>query len=317
MCLSGEMNPVALARMEDKTNEKVVISSNKILHLKEDSMSVLTADTEEEEEEEECLEDLEIYRLDFEEPRGSTGTVRAAGGEALQAGDHVYMWCTMYQHHGIILEVIPGGEKADTSKNLEDGENSGSVLIAEFTNVALLEAPHVLGVTSTSSNAATVGVEGGFRIVLEKEPHKNWHKVKYGANPIESVTWRPGTCSSAEPSNRTLILTRVQFLKDCRHLIPDYHVLASNCETVAVWCVTGKWMTLQGDRALQLSQVGGALTSFVTLGLGVAAGGMAVWHSHRISGKCRETAALLNREFEWYSMGKTPEFSFQPSENQG
>ena len=277
------------------------------------------------------LEDLEMYRLDYE----SNGKVEedglvalAAGGEVLRPGDHVYMWCTLYQHHGIVLETRrkTAATVETTSKENEEnevdnlGEESCSVgdgnvclLIAEFTNAALLDAPNAFGITSTVSNAASAGVEGGFRIVVEPLPHK-WHKVKYDANPLECLTWRPGTCSSAQPTRDSSVrLLRVQFLKECRHLSPDYHILASNCETVAVWCVTGEWMTLQGDRALQLSQVGGALTGLVTLGLGVAAGGLAVWHSQHIGAKWKASAELLHREFEWYSLGKTPEFSFQPS----
>ena len=224
----------------------------------------------------------------------------------MQPGDHVYMWCTLYQHHGIVLA---------TSTSLTTSIKP-SILIAEFTNQALETNTNFLQSTSTASGAASTGVLGGFRIVEDDNPGQ-WHLVKYMANPLECVSWRPGTCSAAEPSPPTTILTRVQFLRDCRHLIPDYHILASNCETVAVWCVTGKWETLQGDRAMQVSQLG-ALTSMAFLpvvgtGIGVAAGGLAMWHSRHIGKKWEETAQRLNQEFEWYNMGKTPEFYFQPT----
>jgi hypothetical protein len=240
---------------------------------------------------EERIEDWEIYRLNYE------SQPIAAGGEVLQSGDHVYMECTMYQHHGIVLEE---------TKNTDDAEQS--ILIAEFTNVALLGTDTIINALSTSSGAVSGnGVTGGFRYVNETQPSK-WHKVKYRANPLEWMTWRPGTCSAASPSPVQTILARVQFLNDCRHLIPDYHLLASNCETVAIWCVTGKWETLQGGRAMQWS-MGGAFTSISMVALpvlGIAAAGLAIVHSMHISKKWEETGALLNKEFQWYAMGTTP-----------
>jgi hypothetical protein len=245
---------------------------------------------------EESIEDWEIYRLDYE------SQPIAAGGEVLRAGDHVYMDCNFFQHHGIVLEE---------TKNTDDAKQS--ILIAEFTNVALLATDTIINASSTASGAvSTNGVTGGFRFVNETQPSK-WHKVKYQANPLECMTWRPGTCSAASPSPVQTILTRVQFLNDCRHLIPDYHLLASNCETVAIWCVTEKWETLQGGRAMQWS-MGGALTSMGALPvLGIAAGGLAILHSMQVSKKWEETAALLNKEFQWYAMGTTPELIFKPT----
>ena len=85
--------------------------------------------------------------------------------------------------------------------------------------------------------------------------------------------------------------------------------------TVAVWCMTGKWETLQGDRAMQVSKLG-ALTSLGMLpvpAIGIAAGGLAIWHSMHIGRKWEETAELLNKEFQWYAMGRKPGFSFDSS----
>mmetsp|Transcript_16974 Transcript_16974/g.25686 ORF Transcript_16974/g.25686 Transcript_16974/m.25686 type:complete len:279 (+) Transcript_16974:121-957(+) len=245
------------------------------------------------------INDFEIYRLDYETKRAV-----AAGGEFLEPGDHVYMWCTLYQHHGIILSVESWNSK----------EKESHILISEFTNLALMGANTLITSTSNASGASSVGVTGGFRIVEEKEPSK-WHKVKYQANPLECLSWRPGTCSGACPSSASTILTRVYFLKDCQHLIPDYQILTSNCETVAVWCVTGKWETLQGDRAVQFSKLG-ALSSMTLLpvapAIGVAATGLALWHSAQVGSKREEIEKLLNKEFEWYAMGKTPKFDFKP-----
>ena len=70
-----------------------------------DNDSLLPQEDEEdeiEEEDEERVEDLEIYRLDYEKIENEDKdddhcvAARAAGGEVLEPGDHVYMWCTLY-----------------------------------------------------------------------------------------------------------------------------------------------------------------------------------------------------------------------------
>lgn len=248
--------------------------------------------------EDDHIEKLEFYRLDYEMQ------AVAAGGEILQPGDHVYMWCTLYQHHGIVINT-------NNWKNDFEKSRKSFILIAEFTNVALLGAANsIINSASTASGAVSEGVAGGFRFVQETEPGK-WHKVKYNASLLECSTWRPGTCSASSPSTVQTILTRVLFLRDCPHLIPHYHILASNCETVAVWCITGNWETSQGDRALQVSKLGAVTAAAAAVPIcGIAvAGGLAIWESIHLGKKKEETAQLLNKEFQWYALGKTPEFS--------
>ena len=331
------------------------------------------------------IENLALYRLDYEEnddkkkdafdavckqPMPENLPPRAAGGEILQPGDHVYMWCTLYQHHGIVLDAFPDGTDNDddderktetpetTSENSDDSftegpgktsENGstvaaknantnspsstrsdndnfccgrgGSILIAEFTNAALATEEASMFTSASTAAGATSGggVTGGFRIIREHNPHLKWHKVKYDANPLECITWRPGTCSgSSRLTTPYETLTRVQFLHECRHLIPDYHLFASNCETVAVWCTTGKWETLQGERVLQWGSLGAAAAAAsmamapVGMALAVAtSGGLALWRSQHINQQWDRTETLLNQHYKWYAMGKTPTFRFK------
>lgn len=229
----------------------------------------------------ESLGDLSIYKLDYETKP------LAHGGEVLEAGDHVYIWCTLYQHHGIVLEATVD-----------------RLLIAEFTNAALLQTP-LMQSASHASTAVAKGVCGAFRFVQETNPGQ-WHKVQYGASPLQCWTWRPGTCVGVQPDPADLVLTRVQFLYTCRHLIPDYHVLASNCEAVALWCKTGQYKSGQ-VRLLDYSKATVAgLGAAVLPVAGLAIGGLAVWHSHQVGQQCKETTSVLNREFAVYTMGKSP-----------
>ena len=202
----------------------------------------------------------------------------------------------MYQHHGIVLRV-----------NCSDRE----VLIAEFTNVQLANDNTIFLSASTASGAVSGGgVTGGFRFVREVDPGTKWHKVKYQASTIECMTWRPGTCSASKPLETIQILMRVQFLHDCRHLLPEYHLLASNCETVAVWCVTGKWETLQYQQTMKWSQVGALTSASILPGVGMVAAGLAFWHSKSTRDKWQETADRLNKEFQWYALGRRPTLLF-------
>lgn len=269
----------ALTKSDDKSDENSLVEKN-------DYSNNNNKNNEEEEEDDSdndsCISNLSLYRLDFEDKP------LARGGEVLEAGDHVYVWCQLYQHHGIVLEAQPG-----------------KLLIAEFTNADLPHTPLVLS-ASHSSRAVSTGVQGAFRFVQETDPGQ-WHKVRYQASPVQCLTWRPGTCSGETPDNVELVLTRVQFLHTCRHLIPDYHVLASNCEAVAVWCMTGKYTSIQAQRMLDYSKatiagVGAAMFPIA----GVMLGGLSAWHSVETHKKCQETTAILNREFAVYNMGKSP-----------
>jgi len=265
------------------------------------------------------LDDFDLYKLDYESDHEQDGGLEnlksplpkskqsfepswpiAAGGEVLKPGDHVYMWCTMYQHHGIVLS---------TEATVEPPH----LLIAEFTNLELAQA-NTFVLSSSAASGATVGsgATGAFRFVKETETTK-WHKMKYQANPLECITWRPGTCSASKPSKARKILLRVQFLHDCRHLLPEYHLLSSNCETVAVWCVTGKWETLQYHHTMKWSQ--GASMGLLPVAPGIAglAAGLAFWHSNQTRGQWKDTEDKLTENFKWYALGRTPKWSFEES----
>lgn len=55
-----------------------------------------------------------------------------------------------------------------------------------------------------------------------------------------------------------LILARVRYLLENQSHLPDHNALSANGECAAMWCVTGRWCTLQGASILQITSVGQA-----------------------------------------------------------
>jgi Lecithin retinol acyltransferase len=272
----------------------------------------------------EDIDQLDLYRLDYEDvaatERGPivSGPV-AAGGEPLREGDHVYMFCglanvSLYQHHGIVLDVKKMKNKAAAAaaapvENEDDNDyDDDYILIAEFTNADLPGTPWFQSASHASVAVMTEGVRGGFRFVRETDPSK-WHKVRYRASAVECWTWNPGTCSSATPDPVDVILQRVQFLREQYYMIPKYNILTSNCESVAVWCMTGIYTSPQGNRALDMTKLAvPAAGAMVLPFLGVALGGLAIfWHSRSSANRGGQDASnRLSREFAWYAMGRRP-----------
>jgi len=50
----------------------------------------------------------------------------------------------------------------------------------------------------------------------------------------------------------------VQYLLDNQDHLPAHNALSANGECAAMWCVTGKWCTLQGASILAVTSVGQA-----------------------------------------------------------
>jgi hypothetical protein len=279
-------------------------------------------------EEEEAHQHEHIHNTSTQDEKDTT--------ESFQSGDHVYVWCHagVYQHHGILLQVNPDGK----------------LIIADFTNLALggeKDMPQKGSLfRSCESEAASPasrsfsGLPGGFRFLQEDPKTSKWRKVKYQAAPWELALWRSGTCSPKTPQPVDMILARVHFLM--MHgvdLVPSYHVLLSNCETVAVWCMTGEWRTLQVSHLLNVSKTtsvlgtgglymsaAGTTTTIAATGFagwagattevsllaanplllpviavtGIVVGGAALWNAIRTRQRWHHTSTTLNLEFQRY-----------------
>ena len=107
----------------------------------------------------------------------------------------------------------------------------------------------------------------------------------------------------------TIIRRRVEFLLKYPHYIPTYSLVESNCECVAVWCMTGEWRTHQTESVLgnvslgsRLALAGISIASLGSLtipfGLVFTAGEVisGVWGDHA-KRKWKEQTEKLNKEF--------------------
>lgn len=168
-----------------------------------------------------------------------------SSSKSFQPGDHIYAWCNgkVYQHHGIVLSCA-----------------GTSMVIADFTNMVHPEAAKS-SFSSASSNIGSFSFgaydkPGEMRILIEQNTETTpWKKVKYNANWKDCIMTRAGTVTLAKPDSPETILARTNFLLKNPSLVPPYNVMTSNCETVAFWCTTGEWSTLQVSNALKTAKI--------------------------------------------------------------
>mmetsp|Transcript_30616 Transcript_30616/g.44501 ORF Transcript_30616/g.44501 Transcript_30616/m.44501 type:complete len:303 (+) Transcript_30616:99-1007(+) len=247
-----------------------------------------------------------------------------------QEGDHVYRWYShlgmRYQHHGIVIEVMKNKE--------EDSKVKSKIIIVDFH----LDYPEESADVSHDSSSASISdgilrngsFGGSFSIkgqiagpgkirrveVTEQADMNEWKKVEYGhentndggdnTNGTTASTTVAIVTTTAASDPKHLVIARANFLLSNPSVLPDYDLLKSNCECVAVWCKTGKWCTLQGSSILD-----NAATSSVDMLKGVAPASLlpaisvfgvgasaALWYKKMQYEKFgEETADTLNKKF--------------------
>ena len=94
--------------------------------------------------------------------------------------------------------------------------------------------------------------------------------AKFSQQPQDpEETSGPNKLPRSDPA--ILVLARTRFiLKHGEKVLPPYHIVNSNSECIAVWCMTGRWSTLQAQVFLHSTAIGHAKSSFV-LTAGIAA----------------------------------------------
>mmetsp|Transcript_103 Transcript_103/g.272 ORF Transcript_103/g.272 Transcript_103/m.272 type:complete len:409 (+) Transcript_103:137-1363(+) len=253
------------------------------------SATTTTSDEAEDEDEAKALANEEIPELESPE---------------LQVGDHVYQWRSlcgvpfMFQHHGIVMDVIKdeGGKpvrlaiadfsNVETKETKKNQKRVGSKTSASNANVMEIPKESTPNTTSPeddtkehpsrqsdtesgdttkitrspifSSRRASLEQEGIMRTYTDTD---KWHKVHYQSGFWKRQLCRAGTVTKANSDPVGLVLARVNFIMQHPEQLPDYHVVHANCECVAFWCKTGRWSTLQASSFLELTAAGQAKSS--------------------------------------------------------
>ncbi|CAB9512180.1 Pfam:NC [Seminavis robusta] len=192
--------------------------------------------------------------------------------ERFQPGDHVYTWRAYgkiqnaYQHHGIVIAVQDVAGRAGQQLKIFDlSRGKGAAAKQEdssFTTKSHCEKDERCGKPKAGVSHEEASPSDGF-VCVKSVPSEGWYKVQYGVRRIEFLLGSAGTCTTMDCDDTKVVLRRVEFLRANSNdidedngttsrctLVPEYHVLFSNCECVAVWCMTGTWSTVQGSSLL-------------------------------------------------------------------
>jgi len=179
--------------------------------------------------------------------------------------DRVYKWCShlglIYQHHGIVIEV-PNRNKMIIVDFYLDNYPQERQQSSGGGSCASLRSSCSVDVGNSCDIRRSIAGPGKIRYleVIGQDKINEWKKVHYG---YESNNNDDDTISTTTESSdpRYLVVSRVKLLLSDPSVLPDYDVLKSNCECVAVWCKTGKWSILQGALLLEISNFVTSMTS--------------------------------------------------------
>mmetsp|Transcript_20617 Transcript_20617/g.42999 ORF Transcript_20617/g.42999 Transcript_20617/m.42999 type:complete len:669 (-) Transcript_20617:216-2222(-) len=209
----------------------------------------------------------------------------------LRPGDHIFIWQTYginlraYQRHAVVLTVTrrgdvdpltlppPQGPSGETSNDeplsfnmdhlYSDDEDDG----VEVTVVSFYHLRQAVEVSSGNRRAKRAGCRREHLIdfigpdgINRKKPVR---KVRYGRKVKKGLlSQKAGVGTALKKDQVGLILARVQYLLDHQNNLPPHNALSANGECASLWCVTGRWCTLQGASILAITgvgQAGGAL----------------------------------------------------------
>mmetsp|Transcript_28704 Transcript_28704/g.34972 ORF Transcript_28704/g.34972 Transcript_28704/m.34972 type:complete len:487 (+) Transcript_28704:161-1621(+) len=207
--------------------------------------------------------------------------------DILRPGDHVFVWLGFSsQRHGIVLEApertIDTPDDEDEDNYGDDRDEYDDITILTFYENSIQNQRGGLGTSlrnlfrKTDIEEDAVGetpLNGGNFARREIKKHslfqfqkggKKVQKVKYGVTVAKRVLSRGGTATSSKPDSLGLIMARINYLLEHPEILPEYKKLSANDECVAVWCRTGRWITLQGASMLEIisaSQAGSAIVA--------------------------------------------------------
>lgn len=131
----------------------------------------------------------------------------------------------------------------------------------------------VLGNVTTTPTVAVARTSNvrkqTLRMFKRSSRSKKVRKVRYGVSRAKRILSRLGSATSVPTDERGLVLARATALLESSNdddawPWPDYDSFSANDECVAVWCRTGRWLTLQAASMLEIvsaTQAGAAIVA--------------------------------------------------------
>eukprot|EP00579_Thalassiosira_antarctica_P016448 CAMPEP_0201930192 /NCGR_PEP_ID=MMETSP0903-20130614/24663_1 /ASSEMBLY_ACC=CAM_ASM_000552 /TAXON_ID=420261 /ORGANISM="Thalassiosira antarctica, Strain CCMP982" /LENGTH=653 /DNA_ID=CAMNT_0048469201 /DNA_START=10 /DNA_END=1971 /DNA_ORIENTATION=+ len=220
----------------------------------------------------------------------------------LRPGDHIYIWQTYginpraYQRHAVVFsitrsgdvdpmtlpapDVLPIREEEPLSFDMntlhtEDEDNTVEVTVVSFYHLNRLHQNHGAAQAAQAQSGTRSKRSGSKREFLidfigpdglrRKKPI---HKVRYGRKVKKGLlSQKAGVGTALKKDQVGLISARVQYLLDHPDHMPAHNAMSSNGECASLWCVTGRWCTLQGASILAIMSVGQAGGALVAGGI--------------------------------------------------
>eukprot|EP00985_Skeletonema_marinoi_P005525 scaffold2397_cov119-Skeletonema_marinoi.AAC.2 len=201
----------------------------------------------------------------------------------LRPGDHIFIWQAYginpraYQRHAVVYSVTRKGQTQQElgdeqlSFNLNDVyndyEDDVEVTVVSFYHFQRHHAAHGASQAAMAASGNSRGKRHGCKRELLHDfigpdcmnRKKPLRKVRYGRTVKKGLlSQKAGVGTALKKDQPGLILARVQYLLDNQDHLPSHNALSANGECAAMWCVTGKWCTLQGASILAVTSVGQA-----------------------------------------------------------
>jgi len=201
----------------------------------------------------------------------------------LRPGDHVFIWQPYginpraYQRHAVVYSVTRKGQTQQElgdeqlSFNLDivynDYEDDVEVTVVSFYHFQRHHTAHGASQAAMAASGNSRGKRRGCKRELLHDfigpecmnKKKPLRKVGYGRTVKKGLlSQKAGVGTALKKDQPGLILARIQYLLDNQDHLPSHNALSANGECAAMWCVTGKWCTLQGASILAVTSVGQA-----------------------------------------------------------
>ena len=209
----------------------------------------------------------------------------------LRPGDHIFIWQSYginpraYQRHAVVVSVTENGEDdpltrpQDSSQSHEeqlafdldtlyttDDVDGIDVTVVSFYHFRRHHQAHGAAAAQAASSNKRGKRSGCKRELLREfigedgiKKKKPIHKVRYGRKVKKGIlSQKAGVGTALKKDQVGLILARVDYVLEHPDHLPDHNALSANGECASLWCVTGRWCTLQGASILAITSVGQA-----------------------------------------------------------